>query len=102
MINVTKNEGGVILKLSAPTLDRVNAPELRAIAAEAVNAGSQWVEVDCSTLEFIDSSGVGALLHVNNLLDQERRPVRLTGVSGTVLSVLELVRVHRLFAVEPK
>jgi len=102
MINVTKNEGGVILKLNVSTLDRVNAPELRVIAAEAVDAESQWVEVNCSTLDFIDSSGVGALLHVNNLLAQEKRPVRLTGVSAPVLSVLELVRVHRLFAVEPK
>jgi len=102
MIDVTKNEGGVILKLNVPTLDRVNAPELRAIAAAAVDADSQWVEVNCSTLEFIDSSGVGALLHVSNLLAEEKRPVRLKGVSGPVLSVLELVRVHRLFAVEPK
>jgi len=102
MIDVTKNEKGVVLKLNVPALDRANASDLRLAATEAIDAHTLTVEVDCSTLDFIDSSGVGALLHVSNLLSQEQRPVRLTGVTGPVLSVLELVRVHRLFTVEPK
>jgi ABC-type transporter Mla MlaB component len=52
-------------------------------------------------LEFIDSSGVGALLHVNRLLSEDRRPVRLTGVGKKVISLLELMHVHRSFDLNP-
>ena len=95
-------DGTVVLSIVADSLDRSNAPVFRATAAQAIAASSGVVVVDCSRVEFLDSSGLGALLHAHNLLPEERRPVRLTQVGIKVLTLLELMQVHRIFALEPR
>ena len=99
--NVEK-DGTVVLVLTEDGLDRANAFEFREAAIQAISAAAGRVEVDCTLLEFIDSSGVGALLHTHNNLPEDRRPVRLVGVGSKVLTILELMQVHRLFELEPR
>lgn len=95
-------DGTLKLSLSEATLDRALAPKFREDAAKAIHASHGAVEIDCTPLEFIDSSGVGALLHAHNALTQERRPIRLVGVGRNVLTILELMQVHRVFDIQPK
>ena len=57
------------------------------------------VEFDFSAVEFIDSSGVGALLGVYKRLPQGTASVRLKNVKATVQSVIELLRLHRIFEI---
>ncbi|MBK1882424.1 STAS domain-containing protein [Luteolibacter pohnpeiensis] len=87
------------IRINTTSLDRSNAVELREAAAGVITPETKSVEIDCDDLKFIDSSGVGALLHINNLLPPGSGPAILTKVHGTVLTVLELVRVHRLFTI---
>ncbi len=98
----TDSEGGTTLTVLVDSLDRMNVAEFRDEAAKAVAASSGRVVVDCSLLEFLDSSGLGAFLHVHNLLPEERRPVILTGVGPKVLTILELMQVHRLFEMQTR
>ena len=97
-----EQDGTLRIILTGATLDRALAPKFREDAARAIQNTSGTVEIDCSPLEFIDSSGVGALLHAHNSLTQERRPIRLVGVGKNVLTILELMQVHRVFDVQPK
>ncbi|BCU79579.1 STAS domain-containing protein [Luteolibacter sp. LG18] len=96
-----ERDGNLVLRIKESALDRALAPGFRTFAAGALVEDDQRVVIDCSAVEFIDSSGVGALLHVNNLLPEEKRPVILRGITPAVLTVLELVRVHRFFEIEP-
>lgn len=95
-------DGTVVLTVLTDSLDRSNAPSFRASAAAAIATSSGAVVVDCSRVEFLDSSGLGALLHAHNLLPEARRPVRLTQLGIKVLTLLELMQVHRIFALEPR
>ena len=97
-----ETDGTVVLSIMTDSLDSSNAPTFRSTAAEAIAASTGPVVVDCSRLEFLDSSGLGALLHAHNLLSEARRPVRLTRVGVKVLTLLELMQVHRIFALEPR
>lgn len=97
-----ESDGTLVLTVTAKTLTSTDAAEFRESAKLAIANSAGGVAVDCSELEFIDSSGVGALLHVNNLLPEARRPVRLTHLGPKVLATLELMRVHRQFALEPR
>ena len=102
IIQHNKNTPGVlVLAVTVGSLDISNAAAFREETSSLVSASTGVVEVDCSKLEFIDSSGVGALLHVNRLLSEDRRPVRLTGVGKKVISLLELMHVHRSFDLNP-
>lgn len=57
------------------------------------------VEFDFSQVDFIDSSGVGALLAVYKRLPQDVASVRLKRVKAPVQSVIELLRLHRIFEI---
>ncbi len=103
ILKATMESGGrLVLAVLTNTLDIANAATFRQESSPMVEGATGPVDVDCSLLEFIDSSGVGALLHANKLLPAERRPVRLTGVGPKVLSLLELMHVHRSFELEPR
>lgn len=55
------------------------------------------VQVDFSNVEFIDSSGVGALVSVHKRLAEKGRAVTIVNPCPAVLSVIELLRLHRVF-----
>ena len=97
-----ENDGSAVLTITEKSLTNANATEFRELARPVIADSLGELVVDCSGVEFIDSSGVGALLHVNSLMPTDRRPVRLIGVGKKLLASLELMRVHRQFALEPK
>lgn len=101
IIKHTNNTPDVlVLTLLVSSLDVTNAAPFREEASPLVAGSAGKVAVDCSKLEFIDSSGVGALLHANKLLPPDRRPVCLTGVGPKIMAQLELMHVHRSFVFE--
>ena len=59
----------------------------------------EQVELDFNRVEFVDSSGVGALLSIHKRLSQRESPVRLVNVAAPVQSVIELLRLHRIFEI---
>jgi anti-sigma B factor antagonist len=97
-----ESDATVVLTLVGDTLTSSHAAEFRETADRVISTSTGRVEVDCTPLEFIDSSGVGALLHLVKLLPENRRPVRLTGVGTKVLANLELMCVHRVFEITPR
>jgi len=92
-----ESDGTVVLTVMVDSLISVDSPAFKMEADPVILASTGRVEVDCSRLEFIDSSGMAALLHANKLLPAERSPVRLTGVGKKVLTILEMMCVHRSF-----
>jgi anti-sigma B factor antagonist len=69
--------------------------ELRRI----VNAGSSWLLLDLSAVEFIDSSGLSVLISVLKQVRLSNGDVALFGVHPPVRALLELTRVHRILRV---
>ncbi len=55
------------------------------------------VELDFEKVDFIDSSGVGALLGVYKRLSGDEPNLQLKRVQAPVQSVIELLRLHRIF-----
>jgi len=66
----------------------------------AWKAGLTKAVVDMGRVEFIDSSGVGALLSVLRRLPQSDATVVLKDMRPQVLSVIELLRLQRIFQIE--
>jgi len=58
------------------------------------------VELDFGQVDFIDSSGVGALLGVYKRIPEDSGSVLLTRVKAPVQSVIELLRLHRIFEIQ--
>ena len=59
------------------------------------------VWVDLGQVTFLDSSGVGALLSLYKLLPASNPTFKLRRVQPAVQAMIELLRLHRIFDVEP-
>ncbi|MGE9297176.1 MAG: STAS domain-containing protein [Puniceicoccales bacterium] len=88
------------ISLRVSHLEAANAAEFKQDVAQLSLPHSGKVIVECSKLEFIDSSGLGALLHLNNSLQPDVRPLVLSQLHPEVLSVIELLRLNTVFTIE--
>jgi anti-sigma B factor antagonist len=77
-------------------LTMVTAPELRAAVADAVAAGCARVVVDLSGVEFIDSSGLGAVIGGLKTARQAGGDLRIAGPGEQVRMVLQLTNLDRV------
>lgn len=57
------------------------------------------IDFDCSSLMFVDSSGLGALISMQKLANGRGGKLRLLAPKPAVLQVLELTRLHRVFEI---
>lgn len=57
--------------------------------------------LDLRGLDFIDSSGVGALVNVYRLAEASGRPVALRNVGVGTAAVLKIAAIDRIFGYEP-
>jgi anti-sigma B factor antagonist len=57
------------------------------------------VVLDMSALNFVDSSGLGALLSCLRAMNGKNGQLRLYGMTKPVRALFELVRMHRIFTI---
>ena len=90
----------LILTVKVARLDAAEARGFKQECEEAWNADLNAVVIDLGAVQFIDSSGIGALLSVYKKLPSSTPSVKLINVTATVQSVIELLRLHRIFELE--
>ena len=87
----------------------IHAPRFDAAAARdfKTEIQSHWpptvkrLDIDLHSVEFLDSSGIGALLSVYKRLSSSGEgSVKLLNVRPAVQSVFELMRMHRIFDIQ--
>ena len=84
-----------------------NLRELTAsTAAEAKNQARlrftkdlSGIDFDCHDLEFLDSSGLGALISLQKLAHERQGIFRLLSPRPVIMQILELTRLHRIFEI---
>lgn len=81
-------------------MDAASSGKFKNEIAQAWASDLTGATIDMTCVEFIDSSGVGALLGVYRRFT-EGSTVTLKSMKPQVLSVIELLRLHRIFAIEP-
>lgn len=75
-------------------LDMVSAPQLRTLVSDTVAAGSNRVIIDLGETQFIDSSGLGALIAGLKTTRQAGGDLRIARPNDQVQMVLELTQMH--------
>jgi anti-sigma B factor antagonist len=86
--------------LTARQFTAATVPEFKTVLEQEWKPEINRVVLDLTAVEFIDSSGVGALLGVQKRLSLQSEPVTLKGVRPTVVRILELLRLQRVFKLE--
>jgi len=94
-IDVREADGGVVLAPSG-RLTVVTAPQLRAAVAERIFSGDRIIVVDLSTTEFVDSSGLGALVSCLKSARQAGGDLRIVAPTDQVAMVLRMTNLDRI------
>jgi len=89
------------IEVHVTRLDAASARDFKKECDDLWNNGIQSITVNLAIVEFIDSSGVGALLSLYKRLPASNPSVKLLQVRPTVQAVIELLRLHRIFEIIP-
>jgi anti-sigma B factor antagonist len=94
-IDVRAVDGGVVIAPSG-RLTLVTAPQLRTVVAERIAAGDRILIIDLSSTEFVDSSGLGALISCLKSARQAGGDLRLVAPTEQVAMVLKMTNLDRI------
>jgi anti-sigma B factor antagonist len=102
-IDVVSDNGVTVVKPSGERLDIEVAADFRAMLLSLIEQGHRRLVVDLSGVGFIDSSGLGALVSALKTLKRSDNggDVRLARVQAPVVSLLEIIRLNRVFTTYP-
>lgn len=87
-----------IVTVGGPRIDAAVAIEFKEAMRRTTEGGASTVILDLSRVEFIDSSGLGAIVAAMKHLGPDRRLV-LAGLTPTVEKVFRLTRMDSVFGV---
>lgn len=88
----------MVAVLPGEYLDARNAKEFKREIEPVLEANTKVV-FDLSQLRFVDSSGLGAILSCLRQLNNSGGDLKLCGMSKSVRTLFELVRMHRIFEI---
>lgn len=92
----TEQAGGVtVVFVGASSLDAGNTAEFKKQIEPALKAGNQVV-LALGQVEFLDSSGIGALLSCLRELGRRGGDLKLCEATKSVRAICELVRLHKI------
>lgn len=76
-----------------------NAAQVRDEIRAALPPTCINLDLDLSSLSFLDSSGLGALISLHKTLRSRNGTVRLIKPADNIQQILELTRLHRVFEI---
>jgi anti-sigma B factor antagonist len=97
----TVKDGAVAVFALSGTLDIATSPTLRAALLEAADRDDHEMIVDLTQLEFLDSTGLGALIGAHKRASEHGGAVRLVAHEGQILRLLRITGLLEVFSVYP-
>lgn len=99
MLAVEHTDDVVVLAVDLPRLDAASATGFHQAATQALE-GKRKAVFDLSSVDFMDSTGVGALVGVAKRLGSDGKAA-VTGLTPGVKTIFSLLRMDMLFQVQP-
>lgn len=102
-IEVASDHGATVIRPTSDRLDIEVAADFRAQLLSLIDQGNRHLVVDLKDVSFIDSSGLGALVSALKTLKRttDSGDVRLARLQPPVVSLLEIIRLNRVFTSFP-
>ena len=96
---MTQSQGGIlIIRPVEARIDAASALQFKECVRRAADGTKGPVVLDLSCVEFLDSSGLGAIVSVRKGLGADR-PLELAGLAHAVEKVFRLTRMDTIFII---
>ncbi|MEM8632810.1 MAG: STAS domain-containing protein [Pseudomonadota bacterium] len=92
------SDDAMVITVEADRIDAAVAIRFKDLFRDAAQGAAQRVILDLSRVQFIDSSGLGAVVAAMKLLDREKT-LELAGLTPTVAKVFRLTRMDSVFKI---
>ena len=100
MISVETVGSSLVLKFNTDRFDATNA-SLFSEAVENLRLDDmEFISLNFESVKMIDSSAVGILLDFYKSLPESKRSITITHPQPAVASMIEFLRLHRVFRIE--
>jgi len=99
-IEAEKIDGIMVLTPYDPIIDASSAADFKGQLVTMIQEGNSRILLDLSFIEFIDSSGLGAIISLLKLLPG-KGDICLCGIHDQVMSLFKLTRMDRVFRIYP-
>jgi anti-anti-sigma factor len=76
---------------SGPTLDNSNAEEFSSLLMDLYSSDIRHVIVDMTSLEFLSSAGIGAIVGTVELFRERNGDIVLSSVSDKIMKILQVL-----------
>ena len=96
MINDTSVGDVLVVKPMQQRLDAQEAENSKEYMGKRIQDGHAKIVLDLSRVEFIDSSGLGAIVSSLKMLGG-KGSLSLCGIRGTIMTMFKLTRMDRVF-----
>jgi anti-sigma B factor antagonist len=94
----TQNGSITHLKMNSSRLDAAQAISFKESVRAISDDGADYILLDMESVEFMDSSGLGALVSVMKYMGVEKK-FEITGLTPVVEKVFKLTRMDEVFQV---
>ena len=75
--------------------------ETESLINSIVREGNRKLVLDLTHVEFLDSAGLGVIMHAHGNLEQRGGKFRVAGASDQVRRLLEITHANRILTVDP-
>lgn len=93
-----KQDGTTVVQMEGSRLDASVAASVKSEMKEIIDRGERHIILDFATVQFMDSSGLGALVGCLKMMGPGGQ-MEIVNASSTVLKVLKLTRMNKVFTV---
>ena len=97
----TVNEKTAVVTFTGPLTLGTSLKTADMQLENAIEAGTCWLVLEMSGVPYIDSAGLGLLVHASGLAREHGGDLRLSGVSDRVLQLLRMTHVESLLHIDP-
>ena len=84
--------GDITVKLSGE-MDALGCTKIRAKLDHVINTNNSNVILNLNNVNFLDSSGIGAIVFLYKRLKAQQRALTITGVRGQPQEIMKLLRI---------
>jgi anti-sigma B factor antagonist len=95
-IDFTLSRGVTLATVLDSRLDAAGAPDFKTRVGDRLAAGSSSLVLDLSAVEFVDSTGLSAILSAYRRLPADGRGLALAGCRKPVTELIKLTRLDRV------
>lgn len=96
-----RDDGRWLLNISERRLDADLSQRFRDQTNQLPQPGCRELHINLSQVEFIDTSGIGALLNLQRRCLEAQIPLTLHQPTESVDSVFRILRLHQLLVIDP-